>query len=401
MSILVLTLNKYFYTLSILLLIGLVLVMMVPTIAQAQSAEQVVQAVLFYSPFCSHCHEITQGVLPPLYKKYAHQLEILRIDVSEPDGQLLYQEAVQHFTIPENRLGIPTLIIDDRVLVGSLEIADQFPGLVEEYLAQGGVPWPFIPTLNKVVDPHLSEENPRETAQSHPTVTPSAVSSSAQSIAPLATSAPSAADVPSPASDLMQAEELTPTWRDRLAQDPLGNAIAIIVLFAMLAAVLRAYQIFRSQDVKPFEENLQWLIPILCVVGLVVAGYLAYVETTLVAAVCGPVGDCNTVQQSEYARLFGILPIGILGIIGYTGILIAWVAARYAGASLAKLAKLALFMLTTAGTLFSIYLTFLEPFVIGATCAWCLTSALLMTLLMIISVRPAKIALHDHHLYGQ
>jgi uncharacterized membrane protein len=32
--------------------------------------------------------------------------------------------------------------------------------------------------------------------------------------------------------------------------------------------------------------------------------------------------------------------------------------------------------------LFSIYLTFLEPFVIGATCAWCLTSALIMTLLL-------------------
>ncbi|NQV07202.1 hypothetical protein HQ535_11680 [bacterium] len=31
------------------------------------------------------------------------------------------------------------------------------------------------------------------------------------------------------------------------------------------------------------------------------------------------------------------------------------------------------------GTAFSIYLTFLEPFVIGATCAWCLTSALVVT----------------------
>jgi len=34
------------------------------------------------------------------------------------------------------------------------------------------------------------------------------------------------------------------------------------------------------------------------------------------------------------------------------------------------------------GTLFSIYLTFLEPFVIGASCIWCLTSAVIMTLLL-------------------
>jgi uncharacterized membrane protein len=34
------------------------------------------------------------------------------------------------------------------------------------------------------------------------------------------------------------------------------------------------------------------------------------------------------------------------------------------------------------GTLFSVYLTFLEPFVIGATCIWCLSSAVVMTLLL-------------------
>jgi uncharacterized membrane protein len=44
------------------------------------------------------------------------------------------------------------------------------------------------------------------------------------------------------------------------------------------------------------------------------------------------------------------------------------------------------------GTLFSIYLTFLEPFVIGATCAWCLTSAIIMTALLWLSITPGKLA---------
>jgi uncharacterized membrane protein len=34
------------------------------------------------------------------------------------------------------------------------------------------------------------------------------------------------------------------------------------------------------------------------------------------------------------------------------------------------------------GTLFSIYLTFLEPFVIGATCAWCLASSIIMAAIL-------------------
>jgi uncharacterized membrane protein len=39
--------------------------------------------------------------------------------------------------------------------------------------------------------------------------------------------------------------------------------------------------------------------------------------------------------------------------------------------------------MTLVATGFSIYLTFLEPFVIGASCAWCLTSALIATLLLL------------------
>jgi uncharacterized membrane protein len=124
-----------------------------------------------------------------------------------------------------------------------------------------------------------------------------------------------------------------------------------------------------------------------------VAGYLAYVETAQVNAVCGPVGDCNTVQQSEYARLFGILPIGVLGLIGYAAIVIAWLIARNTYDRLADLAVKSLFVMTIFGTLFSIYLTYLEPFVIGATCAWCLTSSVLMTVLMLLSVGPAKTVL--------
>jgi len=38
------------------------------------------------------------------------------------------------------------------------------------------------------------------------------------------------------------------------------------------------------------------------------------------------------------------------------------------------------------GTLFSLILTFLEPFVIGATCLWCLASAVLITAIFILSV---------------
>jgi uncharacterized membrane protein len=134
----------------------------------------------------------------------------------------------------------------------------------------------------------------------------------------------------------------------------------------------------------------------LCLIGAGIAGYLAYVETAQVTAVCGPVGDCNTVQQSEYAWLFGLFPVGVLGLVGYVVIGIAWCASHYGRGPWAEFAAWALAGLTLFGTLFSIYLTFLEPFVIGATCAWCLTSAVIMTALLYLTATPEKGAAATH-----
>ncbi len=141
------------------------------------------------------------------------------------------------------------------------------------------------------------------------------------------------------------------------------------------------------------RKQVQWFIPLLCIAGLVVAGYLAYVETAQIEAYCGAVGDCNTVQQSEYARLFGFLPIGVLGMAGYLAILAAWLVSRRARGKLAAYASLLQLALAAFGILFSIWLTCLELFVIGAVCAWCLASAALMTALFLACVSPGKAAL--------
>jgi uncharacterized membrane protein len=114
----------------------------------------------------------------------------------------------------------------------------------------------------------------------------------------------------------------------------------------------------------------------------VVAAYLTFIEVTHTEAVCGPVGDCNTVNQSKYAFLFGFLPIGVLGLVGYGLIMVLWVLGRSGSGNTPRMAALGIWGAALFGTLFSVYLTFLEPFVIGATCAWCLTSAVVMTLLL-------------------
>jgi uncharacterized membrane protein len=196
---------------------------------------------------------------------------------------------------------------------------------------------------------------------------------------------------------------IPPSFSARFALDPLGNSLSVIVLVGMLATLALAAPAFQlksshSSHHAPHRWKLQhrtrsWLFPALSIIGMAVAGYLAYVETANVSAACGPVGDCNTVQQSEYARLFGVLPIGVLGVMGYVFILASWLISRSGKDPNAHYANLALLGFTTVGTLFSVYLTFLEPFVIGATCAWCLSSAIIMTALFWISLEPGRTAL--------
>jgi len=351
----------------------------------------VVHAVLFYSPSCGHCHQVITEVLPPLLEKYGDQFVIVGVNVTDAGGQALYEAAVTQFAIPQERLGVPTLIMGDNVLVGSVEIPQQLPGLIEDYLAEGGLDWPAIPGLAEGLAAVPTPSEPETpSASSQPTAVDEATPVT-QATEPAATA------VPTVTADQVIAGIANDddNWFDRYARDPLGNSISVLVLIGMLISVLYQGMTLAREPREAALRRWQWAIPPLVVLGLIVAGYLTYVETQQVTAVCGPVGDCNAVQQSEFALLFGFLPIAVLGLIGYAGIGVAWAVARYTRGLWANLAKLALVGMAWFGVAFSIYLTFLEPFVIGATCAWCLTSAVVMTLLFWVIaplVRPALAA---------
>jgi uncharacterized membrane protein len=357
----------------------------------ARAQAPVVRAVLFYSPSCGHCHQVITEDLPPLLEKYGEQLQIVGVNTAEPGGQALFQAAIQQYNIPPERRGVPMLIVGDVVLVGSLEIPQRFPLLIEQYLAQGGVDWPAIPGLAEALAAVQTEPAPEPTPPMPGAETPGSTPAAAAKT-PLPAN-------PGPAGAGLLVEE---TIADKVARDPWGNGLSIAVLVGMVAAVIGvALTAPRPAVPRPLPYWRKHLVPILVAIGLGVAGYLAYVETTQVAAVCGPVGDCNAVQQSAYAWLFGFIPVAGLGVAGYVAIGIAWLVAHLARGRLAHLAALSLFAMATFGTLFSIYLTFLEPFVIGATCAWCLASAVLMTALLLLTAGPARQALSDWKVESQ
>jgi uncharacterized membrane protein len=129
------------------------------------------------------------------------------------------------------------------------------------------------------------------------------------------------------------------------------------------------------------SRTLRRVMLVLAVVGLGVASYLTYVHYAgFGALVCvgghGGHSSCETVQSSVWSKLGGV-PVALLGLIGYVLILGSLLAPDREETRLATLG------LTLVGVGFSGYLTYRELFSIHAICEWCVSSAILLTLLLI------------------
>ena len=125
----------------------------------------------------------------------------------------------------------------------------------------------------------------------------------------------------------------------------------------------------------------------LSLTGLALATYLSVAHLSGADLACGANGGCGAVTGSEYSRFLGI-PVALLGVGGYAALLLGSLAALGLGQPPAML-RWGLAGVATAGFAFSAYLTFTQAFHIGAYCVYCLTSASLMTALMLLTLTAA------------
>ena len=307
----------------------------------------VVQALLFWSNGCPHCETVLLETLPPLQQVHRGQLSITLIELVTLEDVDEFYALFEAFGLQKEQINVPLLLINDEPLIGADQIAAELPGLIEEYLIVGGIDLPVLPRPTTLLERGILFTNfdPATMIQAEPE------------------------------------SNFSGYW--------LGWAVMIGSWLALALVILAIVRAFRGKPMADFKGWLDLAVPILSVIGLGVAIYLTYVETTQAMAICGPVGDCNTVQNSPYAKLFGFLPVGLLGALGYIAILAAWAWRHFRTDRLAAMAGPALFGMGLFGTVFSIFLTYLELFVIHAVCIWCLSSAVIMALLMLLTLPPA------------
>ena len=125
-------------------------------------------------------------------------------------------------------------------------------------------------------------------------------------------------------------------------------------------------------------RKLDLAIGLIALIGLGIAAYLTYIHYAGIQPLCLASGGCEKVQSSHWSKLAGI-PVATIGLVGYAAILALLFVPGEIG-----LAGKALVALVGFG--FSAYLTWVELARIHAVCQWCVASAILMTLLGVLSV---------------
>ncbi|MFH1218593.1 MAG: vitamin K epoxide reductase family protein [Candidatus Peregrinibacteria bacterium] len=131
-------------------------------------------------------------------------------------------------------------------------------------------------------------------------------------------------------------------------------------------------------------------IPLWLIITLAILSFLGFLDATYLTVShfagselnCEIFKGCNEVTNSKYSEIFGI-PIALGGTLYYLAIFITTL--LYADLRKRRLLTL-IPILTTAGILFTIYLIYIQFFVIGAICIYCMFSAVTTTTLFILSM---------------
>lgn len=127
------------------------------------------------------------------------------------------------------------------------------------------------------------------------------------------------------------------------------------------------------------------IIAALALAGVGLATYLAMYKLGMIGQLACSVGHCETVNLSKWATFMGI-PVAVWGVGFYVVLfLVALLGTTERFVDDARISH-ALLAMTAWGVVFSAWLTYLELYVINAVCMFCVISAILVTVLFLLSV---------------
>jgi uncharacterized membrane protein len=124
---------------------------------------------------------------------------------------------------------------------------------------------------------------------------------------------------------------------------------------------------------------------LLSLTGLFISAYLYLYKIGRIGTLACGTGDCETVQQSTWSSFAGV-DVSLIGLVGYAGLLLVSLAALRPGMEAQRWPATLLALLAGTGVAFTVYLTYLELFVIQAICRWCIASAAIIVAILIAAL---------------
>lgn len=138
---------------------------------------------------------------------------------------------------------------------------------------------------------------------------------------------------------------------------------------------------YRSQT----NTAIKVATPALGLVGILISGYLTYVHYKNVTAICLFNIECDAVLSSQYSTMWGI-PLSLFGLLMYLILIVLGLWSLQVKEELRGILDLGIYTIALSGTLFSLYLYYLEIIEIQAFCSWCIGSSVIIISILVLSL---------------
>ena len=132
------------------------------------------------------------------------------------------------------------------------------------------------------------------------------------------------------------------------------------------------------------DQRLKLISIVMAVIGLADSIYLTWIKLANATASCAGIGDCDAVNSSPYAEFAGI-PIALFGAGAYL-VMLLLLLLENKSEFIADNGPMGVLLISLAGVLYSIYLTYVEIAILHAICPYCVVSAVVITVILIVAV---------------
>jgi uncharacterized membrane protein len=126
------------------------------------------------------------------------------------------------------------------------------------------------------------------------------------------------------------------------------------------------------------------IVAALALAGIFISLYLTLYKIGVIGELSCSIGSCETVNLSKWSKFLG-LPVAAWGLFFYLDVFAIALVGTMPRFENEPLISLVLTAEAAVGVLFSAWLTYLELRVIHAICIWCVTSAVVVTLIFLTS----------------